>query len=174
MIDNYSVSNGSSEMELRLNYGIAYGKMFKTSMIKRNKILFEEIMWANDIFFSTRTGIEANIVAVDDSVIYYIEENDNSLTKNYSFDAFSVRADALARKTLYVKQNLDKLLLEKYFGGMIIFGLKSINKYGLGTVKKVYQLANVYGIPFFPSIVFCATRIKKTVDLFKYGFHNKS
>src|SRR5699024_10975347 len=56
-INDYKVSkNTTSELRLRYKFVVPWSKMIRSSIVKKNNILFEEISVSNDILFSAKVG----------------------------------------------------------------------------------------------------------------------
>lgn len=81
IIDEYL--NFGNETDLRINYWAPWGKFIKMSLIRQNKIWFDEIPYSNDMYFSTKIGCVAKKIAVINDFFYCVTESGHSLTSNY-------------------------------------------------------------------------------------------
>ena len=68
IIDRYFASN--DEEEIRCFYWVPWGKFFQKKLIDNNCIRFDEIAFGNDVFFGTKACCSANIIKVEDVVLY--------------------------------------------------------------------------------------------------------
>lgn len=81
MIDKYFESY--DDFELRLWSFVPWGKLVRRSMVEHYHILFDEVKYSNDCYFSACTGIKANKILVRNDVFYVITESSNSLTSSF-------------------------------------------------------------------------------------------
>lgn len=94
MSDNLGLSSGrnifeyhfntyfesGNENPLRLEYDAPWGKFIRRSFIIDHNILFDEVRYSNDTFFSAAIGVFANRIFVSSEILYIVTERAGSLT----------------------------------------------------------------------------------------------
>lgn len=98
----------NSELFLRCFLDGPCCKMISMDLIRREQIRFDEIMYANDAFFSAKVGCLAASLAAYGDVIYCITESGGSLTKIFKPEAFYSRVGATMRKYEFFREILPK------------------------------------------------------------------
>jgi len=127
-LNNYNKKN---EMRLRYKFLPPWSKLIRHSVVKDNKIKFEEIMFSNDVLFSAKIGYYSEKIAADDEIIYKIRERDGSLTSTLDEDKYIRRFDAWLDYVIFLKQNLTSEEY-RYLDISIIPQLITLIKYKLG------------------------------------------
>ncbi|WP_179670698.1 glycosyltransferase family 2 protein [Pseudobutyrivibrio ruminis] len=146
------IDNGD-KLDVRVSYDPPWGKLYRLSMIKKNHIRFDEIKCSNDVMFSVRTGLTAQELVLDNSVIYYVDEVPGSITKDVSPESYLIRAEVVARKIVYMREALQYKEYKRMQDGLLFYWWRgALKKYGFITATKVYRLKAIYEIPFMPSI----------------------
>ena len=89
--ENRISRNEFNEKDLLLSkYPAVWGKMIKTSIIKKNHIQFPEGLWYEDLcFFATLTSFISEVNIVKKSLYYYIQ-NENSTMYTYSDKIYDI------------------------------------------------------------------------------------
>lgn len=74
----------------KLFVGWTWDKLFKTSFVRENKLLFQELRTTNDMFFTFSSLIAANrIKAIDDVLVHHTKSGGTlSATREKSWDCF--------------------------------------------------------------------------------------
>lgn len=109
--DNYNtlihkyLNNEIDEWTLRFGFVVPWAKMIKKELVLDNKIQFDEIVAANDAFFSVKTGYYANSIIVDDKVVYVVTDSKNSLTKRVDKESVECRFVVGLRINQFMKQH---------------------------------------------------------------------
>lgn len=156
LIDDYL--NSGDEATLRNKFEVPWSKFIRLSLIKRNKICFDEIPYANDIYFSTKIGCVANKVSVSNDCYYYVTESEHSLTSNYgkkekeyrsrTFGLFHSNVVSAKYKYIDLKIIIDQLRKWQNSDHLLfVMGLESMRKEGFclfGVVQQVVANRNVF------------------------------
>lgn len=72
------LQNNDTE-NLRYRSAVPYGKMIKHSLVVKNKIKFNEIIVANDVWFSSQVGYFAKNIKTDLNILYCVTARSGSL-----------------------------------------------------------------------------------------------
>lgn len=103
LINKYTNSLGEHyEANIRLTHNGPIGKVFKSKFVTKYNILFDEVVVANDVMFSTKTGKLANKIFCMDKVIYCITQGDDTLTSKKSLTNFWGRLEVYVRYYSYL------------------------------------------------------------------------
>lgn len=114
-------SKRKDENFLRCCYLTPWGKIFNRNFINSHKFKFEEIVAGNDMMFSVKTGVKANKIIIDETIIYTVTVSSGSLTTTLSKEKFKSRFDATIRVNNFLKENH----LSKYQISVLYFIAKS-------------------------------------------------
>ena len=109
LINNY-LANASikNEMELRSKFYEPWSKMIRHSLIKENKIDFDETRYSNDQKFSTKIGILANQIYASSEIIYCVVKSTNSLTTQVTEESIITRFEVYTEVQKYLRATLSK------------------------------------------------------------------
>lgn len=109
LIDRY-LENKSNKNKLRLIYGFTepWSKLYRASFLKENDIKFDEVIAANDVFFSALAAFHAKKIRVDTNTIYCWTFSPNSITTGVSKEKFESVVGAAIKKDDFLKNNLTK------------------------------------------------------------------
>lgn len=83
---------------LRYRHDVPWGKMIRHSLVRDNNIIFGETRYCNDTLFSCRCALSAKYVSVEPQAAYCVTDTQNSLTKQLSPEAASIRFQVLCEK----------------------------------------------------------------------------
>ena len=83
--------------DIKYHYYVPWSKLIKRNFLDHYNIRFDEVMYSNDIFFSLKVGFFSSSIHVTDTVIYKVEEGEESLTKTISVSSIETRLDSLQR-----------------------------------------------------------------------------
>lgn len=97
----------TTELNLRYNFHVPWSKMIKRNIIVENKLLFEEIMYSNDILFSAKIGYFANSIKGSEEIIYSVRESTSSLTSTMDDKKFKIRFNAWIDFVNFLYRKLD-------------------------------------------------------------------
>lgn len=121
LIKEYMLSRSyQNELKLRYLYVSPCSKLIKRSVVAKNRILYDEVPFADDMMFAAKLGIAAKKIKVSNDVIYCILEHEGSLTKNRSDKVLMVQRNVYCRYYFYLKSNLSTSDFR-----MLGFGLKN-------------------------------------------------
>jgi glycosyltransferase involved in cell wall biosynthesis len=133
-----------NEILLRYRFLSPCSKIIKKEFIQDHHLKFDEILYGNDMMFSTKVGHFMQTFEVSSDVIYCITRRYGSLTSNLKKNAFDMRFGVYVS---YYKF-LNKSLLKKEVNildlemGLLYFLLISFTRYGF---KKFLKVANILG-----------------------------
>lgn len=152
---NRNVYSGVFEMEaqererlLRYTYHSPIGKFIKLEFIQRNALQFDETPYANDAYFSIKSGILAKNIRVCQDVLYVITERGGSLTtqtigtSKRRKEECQVRYDVAYRSHMLLRENGIRLSVN-YDPLVIALGLFRA-KYKKEYYKKLMHMLFVY------------------------------
>ena len=154
-----------NEHFLKYNWIVPWGKMIKTSIIKKNKIKFDEIMVANDVMFSIRLGKYLEKITASSDILYCVVKSKGTLTTSLSDENYRIRSQVMIDKHNFLKKNLPKSKLKYlpgHFGRWLIDGYL-IYKLDMKTIIAYYFSFKKSGLSFFPPI----SSFKKINRVFK-------
>jgi len=115
LIDDVLETHYSREAELSLRYKfvVPWSKLMKTAFLKNHHIVFDEVMSANDVMFSTKAGYHINAFELSEDVIYCVTMNKGSLTMTKRHDVFDTRVNVFINQYQYLKERLSKTDFKK-------------------------------------------------------------
>ena len=101
--------------------------------------------------FSVLVGYYADLIAVEDSVIYLVTDQENTLTKNVTEDAFFTRCEVMCRRFAFLKTHLGKEEREyiDYREGTrrLLDVIK--RRYGVKSFVKCFRMLRKSGYPLY-------------------------
>jgi glycosyltransferase involved in cell wall biosynthesis len=128
------------------------GKIIKLSLIKENNIQFDEIMVANDLMFSIKTGYYAGNIFFDEYKIYTYEIRLSSVTYIWTLETKFDRFCAYVRLHVFLK-NISK---KRYRKNLILPLWRLINIHNMVYFYKGMEIVKKEAINLFVEfIVFC-------------------
>jgi glycosyltransferase involved in cell wall biosynthesis len=96
------------ELPVRTRYYAPWAKMIKRCLVEKYDIRFEEIMYSNDVLFSTYVGFYAKKIEAVDTVLYVITAREGSLSAPSSKPKpgeLRIRADVAFRRDCFLLQH---------------------------------------------------------------------
>ena len=95
------------EWPIRAKMYVPWGKMIKRSLIVKNNIRFDELMYSNDVYFSLLTGYYSKIIEVVTRVLYVVTARSNSLAANFCSKPGELeqRAEVAFRRDVFLLQH---------------------------------------------------------------------
>lgn len=140
LIDNYANSKSRvTEILLRYRFIVPWSKLIKRSVILEHDILFDEVISANDVMFSTKLGHYIKNFEVSNDAIYCVTRNHGSLTMTVNEKVFDSRLNVYISYYNFLKRNLSK----QDFESLNLSGRGYVvNSLGLGR-KKVFTVLKV-------------------------------
>src|SRR5699024_10059725 len=120
LVENYSqTQNRSSEVRLRYRYFVPWSKLISHDLVRREKIIFDEVMVSNDVMFSTLVGNKATKIHADINVIYCVTKGFGTLTTKIDQKNFHTRTDVYIKYYNYLRD----ILIKKDFNSLELHGL---------------------------------------------------
>lgn len=96
------------ENYLRCCYTAPWGKLYKRDFIKKNNILFDEVIAANDMMFSIKSGLKANKITYEEQEFYCNTISAGSITTTLSKDRFESKLNVTLRVNDLLRENNKK------------------------------------------------------------------
>lgn len=103
IIDQY-MSGKISEIQARVTFAVPWAKMVRKSLVENNNIRFDEVIAANDVYFSLLTGFYSKHFAVDSREVYTVTVRKGSLSKRRDFDVIHSRYLVFMRRNKFLKE----------------------------------------------------------------------
>lgn len=138
IIDNYLLGK-ISEIELRLSIIVPWAKLIRKSFIVSNCICFDEVLAANDVMFSVKSGYCASKIEVSNNFVYVVTLRRGSLSQRWDYKVVKSRYLVSLRKNQYLKANG----LNNYQVSIMFYLVKSFS-FGYKTVMEFMHLALYY------------------------------
>lgn len=110
-----------------------WSKLFQKDFIERNSILFDEVLYSNDIMFLTKVGCYSRNIFASKEKIYCVSRTDGSLTTQLNWDSFYQRTQEYIKTCKFLKN---------YYKDTKIISILQLT--GAGTLYRAYQ--QHYGI----------------------------
>lgn len=104
IIADYSL--GCLEKEyIRYNWPVPWAKMIKRTLIKKHNILFDEVVAANDAYFSLLSGFYADDIDVCNDSVYVVTVVKGSLSKRRDYNVIKSRFLVSLRSNKFLRDN---------------------------------------------------------------------
>ena len=146
LIRNFIIQEDEiSESRLRYDFTVPWSKLYRASFIKEHSITFDEVMYSNDVMFSTKSGFYADKIETSTDVIYCVTRDKGSLTSTLNEQIFDIRLEVSLRKFIFLKENLSKEGFKK-LGMSGRPALIRARQFGISKVIKVYKILRVHRI----------------------------
>lgn len=158
-----------NESLLKYNWLEPWGRMIRTSIVKGNKIRFDEIHVSNDVMFSMKLAAHTKNIETSPEILYCVTKSSGSLTTTKNKENYEIRSYVMIDRYLYLKNNIkaeEFKPLDIYFGKWLLDG---IYLYDL-SLKEGFQYFVLFkknGIKFFPKLskIFKLSRVvKETIN----------
>lgn len=131
--------NKESEVQLRYQFFVPWSKLIRKKFICDNRILFDELIAANDVMFSTKVGYYMEDFLVSDEIIYCVTRGQRTLTTDTNIKYFDARLKAHIDYCNFLKSKVE------------INEQKYLNLTGVGSLINALKY---YGIKKFISVYF--------------------
>jgi len=143
LVDSYL--NNSDDVSIKVGYHVPWGKMIRKSLVDRFQLRFDEVRYANDIYFSVCVGIYAKSVDADRSILYNVTEREGSLSfglfsGKFSPDELEVRTSVCFRAQMLLREN-DIYVTPMLMRSCLLLALRydrSLYKKYLKDIRSVY------------------------------------
>ena len=137
-------------LNLFLGLGVPWAKMIQLSFLKTNKIVFEEVEFANDIGWITQIAVTAHQedVVISDKYLYCLTDRENSLFFSRNSEAFCCRFGVRYRQHELLKKNgfHSDFNFCSHVEEARIFGLFFLLNFYKSIFQNDYQIPPVYQI----------------------------
>lgn len=114
--------------EMKYGFCTPWSKLIRSSVMKKNKIYFDEIMVSNDIMCMTKTAFFSKKVTASDKTIYCVTRGGKTLTSQKDEKRFDTRVDVLISRYTFLNEHLSKKE----------FGYAHIDRLALGKLVDVF------------------------------------
>lgn len=104
-VTEYQARRKNSEINLRINYHTPWGKFYKSSLISKYNIKFDEVFRANDVHFGYLVGYYASTIFADNRAIYCLTNRSDSLSTIYSPETCIMISDVYCTCIDFLKAN---------------------------------------------------------------------
>ncbi|MBH0038959.1 glycosyltransferase family 2 protein [Pseudoalteromonas sp. SWN166] len=91
---------------IRYEFFVPWSKLYKSELIYKHNIQFDEVIASNDVMFSLKTGVMGRNFKVSSDTIYCVVESSTSLTKIFSEEVVDSRFDVLCNYNTFIAKNL--------------------------------------------------------------------
>lgn len=103
----------SSEINIKINHIVPYGKMIRGSIVQKNCLLFDEILCSNDVMFFVKLAFCVHKIAISKDCMYCVSKPlGHNLTAKKDYISGKVRLQVLLNRNQYLQQKgLDDMLI---------------------------------------------------------------
>ncbi|MGG5341709.1 glycosyltransferase family A protein [Enterococcus sp. AZ192] len=98
----------SNRLKLKAHFLVPWSKLISSKFIKEHNILFEEVMYSNDIMFSSQIAAKLKKFTVSSECVYCVTSDKNSLTTTMSKEILLSRLEVSLRQDRFYKENFSK------------------------------------------------------------------
>ncbi|MQN58769.1 glycosyltransferase family 2 protein [Segatella copri] len=147
---------------LRCCYTVPWGKMYKSSFVKKLNIQFDEVISGNDILFSIKSGVYAGKVLFEKQPIYCVTVSQNSITRIKDVAHFESRLQAYFRANEFLRSR-GKNKFEISVMGMLLASMDFGFLYTLHVFKECLKHRSNLFVGMFD--------IDRYINLFRYKNH---
>ena len=144
LIDEFEEDNIFTNEKLRYNFGVPWCKMILRNIIEINNILFDEIMFSNDIMFSLKIGYLSKIISADYRVVYCATVTKGSLVNIRSSESLKCRYMVVLRQNKFLR-SIGKYKCQR----SIAYYLRSSLRYGIPLFMYFIYLSLVWKSSLF-------------------------
>lgn len=125
---------------VRYRHEVPWGKMIRSTLIKDNNILFDEVKYSNDLIFSLLVGVNAKNIKANSKEVYCVTMREGSLTQVMTFENFECRFKIGIRRNKIIKEYGIKNMQTSYHSYLV-----SSLKIGLVPFLKLLYISVVSG-----------------------------
>ncbi len=120
-IDKY-LSGTSTELSTKLSFVVPWAKMIRRKLVEDNNIMFDEVVAANDVMFSTLVAYKSTRFKVDEREVYTITTRRGSLANRQDIVAITSRYHVALRRNRFLKT----VGLNKSQGSIMVYLYKGL------------------------------------------------
>ena len=135
-----SLLNRQNREDLRYLHVVPWGKFFKKALVDREKILFDEVPFSNDMMFATKAGHFAREIGVSREVIYCVTARKGSLSSLQTAESLLPRFEVYLRKNAFLKSVGKKEYIVPIAPAVLEIGRRA----GIGSFCKAMRLVVHY------------------------------
>ncbi|NDV94430.1 glycosyltransferase [Dysgonomonas sp. 521] len=96
-------SGDITERDVASLYPVPWSKMVSRDFLLKENIKFEEVLFSNDILWSTKVAVFAQKIICSDTILYIVTARNGSLTTIRTREALQTRFEVSLRRNLYVR-----------------------------------------------------------------------
>ena len=131
------------EKRVRYNHWVPWAKMVKRELVEKYKLLFDEVQYANDVYFSVRIGFYAQQIDIANQILYVVTTRPDSLVSSFCKkpNELSIRADVHFRVHKFLSDNhivLEDMPFEWISIKMLENNKKLFNYYFKRRIEELY------------------------------------
>lgn len=162
LVKNY-IKNKNYDINYR--FYVPWSKLISHSFIKKNQILFDEIIASNDVMFSLKAGIKATCIKAVDKAIYCVTKREGSLTTLVDNESLNVRYQVSLKRNAI----LDELSLSLYQESFLSLFKRYRKILKFNMYLQLLKLVFTRKLMFFPTRfkVALINRITEYISLFR-------
>ena len=132
--------NRQNREDLRYLHVVPWGKFYKKALIDREKILFDEVPFSNDMMFATKAGHFARGIGVSREVIYCVTARRGSLYFLRTAESLLPRFEVFLRRNAFLKSLGKTEYILPIASDLLEIGKRG----GIGSFCKAIRLAVRY------------------------------
>ena len=126
-------------MRAKLAYTVPWGKMIKRNLVVEKKIKFDEVIAANDVYFSTLVAYYSNSFEAVDQEVYTVTIRKGSLSRRRDYPVIYSRYIVFLRRNRFLKEhNLSE------YQYSIMYHIYNSRRFGIIAVLKFIFIAIKY------------------------------
>lgn len=138
IIDSFKRGN-IDLIKAKLAYTVPWGKMIKRDLVVENKIEFDEVIAANDVFFSTLVAYYSNSFEAVNQEVYTVTTRKGSLSRRRDYVVIYSRFIVFLRRNQFLKEHN---LREYQYS--VMYHIYNARRFGLFSVLKFIIIAIRY------------------------------
>lgn len=120
----------------KLAYTVPWGKMIKRDLVVENKIKFDEVIAANDVYFSTLVAYYSNSFEAVDQEVYTVTTRKGSLSRRRDYPVIYSRYIVFLRRNQFLKEhNLSE------YQYSVMYHIYNARRFGIIAVLKFIFIA---------------------------------
>ena len=130
------------EWPLRILFSPPWAKMVRKELVDERNIVFDEVRYSNDVYFSACVGFYAKTIVVVDNVIYIRTKRKGQLTddENINSDSLRIRAEVDIRTEKFLMQHgisREKLIKPKLLR-MLVYNRELFKYFFYYRLQEIY------------------------------------
>ena len=140
-INNYSRNPGHKQLlDLKFYTTALWIRLFNAKFIQDNKLLFDEVVVAEDAMFCTKASCCMKKFTTSQANIYCVTSGDDTLTTTYEAEIITAKATTFTRQCNYLAEKLSPSDMQQLdFNGSFII-TQALTQHSLALAWKLYLL----------------------------------